>query len=122
MGGESGATSTEGSMESAPTSSAPTIERELIEHTTAAVSAESDETFIALPDLINRLFTTIVSTESEWGHEAGLTPGDRFVQTFFIIYRRFSQPRDLMLEFYERFVECEHYDVSRDIRLWALMK
>lgn len=37
-------------------------------------------------------------------------------------YRRFCLPRDLMGEFHERFIEVEQYAVSRDIRLWALMK
>lgn len=65
MDGGSGATSTEGSMENAPMPTSSTLERELMELPLAAVASESDETFIALPDLINRLFTTIVSTESE---------------------------------------------------------
>jgi len=37
-------------------------------------------------------------------------------------YRRFCLPVDLMTEFLDRFVEVEQYAVSRDIRLWALMK
>lgn len=45
-----------------------------------------------------------------------------FVQSFFATYRRFLQPKDLMAEFVERFTEVEQYAVSRDIRLWALMK
>lgn len=47
---------------------------------------------------------------------------DQFVNTFFLVYRRFCQPRELMTEFLERFIEVEQYAVSRDIRLWALMK
>lgn len=47
---------------------------------------------------------------------------DQFVVSFFMTYRRFCQPVDLMTEFLDRFVEVEQYAVSRDIRLWALMK
>jgi hypothetical protein len=78
---------------------------------------------------MNRLFTAIVSTESEFrgSNETLFLLSDRvsddaFVQAFFMTYRRFCQPIDLMNEFHDRFLEVEQYAVSRDIRLWALMK
>lgn len=75
-------------------------------------SAKSEpDIYVTLQELFNRLFTAIVSTEN-----------DQFVNTFFLVYRRFCQPRELMTEFLERFIEVEQYAVSRDIRLWALMK
>lgn len=78
--------------------------------------------YTSLPELMNRLFTAIVSTESESRVNCSLTEDDQFVQAFFMTYRRFCQPLELMTEFYDRFVEVEQYAVSRDIRLWALMK
>ncbi len=80
------------------------------------------ETYVSLQELFNRLFTAIVSTESESRRKPPLTADDQFVNTFFLVYRRFCQPRELMTEFLERFIEVEQYAVSRDIRLWALMK
>lgn len=74
---------------------------------------------------MNRLFTAIVSTESRSLHIRSVPdwfPDDQFVLAFFMTYRRFCLPVDLMTEFLDRFVEVEQYAVSRDIRLWALMK
>ncbi|BEI81843.1 hypothetical protein CcaverHIS002_0210030 [Cutaneotrichosporon cavernicola] len=74
-------------------------------------SKPEPDIYVTLQELFNRLFTAIVSTEN-----------DQFVNTFFLVYRRFCQPRELMTELLERFIEVEQYAVSRDIRLWALMK
>lgn len=144
MDGE-GATSTEGSVESEPTPVEPTDME--ARNTAAAIAAaaavaalpqaalasaaslERDgikpepEIFVSLQELFNRLFTAIVSTESEIAvKRLADIADDQFVNTFFLVYRRFCQPRELMTEFLERFIEVEQYAVSRDIRLWALMK
>ncbi|KAK4687572.1 hypothetical protein P7C73_g2543, partial [Tremellales sp. Uapishka_1] len=67
--------------------------------------------YASLEDLLNQLFTAIVSTQDE-----------PFVRAFLMTYRRFCYPRDLMQEFLDRFKEVEQYAVAKDIRHWALMK
>ncbi|KAL1413595.1 hypothetical protein Q8F55_001370 [Vanrija albida] len=112
----SSATSTEESHESTPTvdgekSAGPEITTPSQSQSQPSTTGEPPELYTTLEELMNRLFTAIVSTEN-----------DAFVQAFFMTYRRFCQPRDLMKEFHDRFIEVEQYAVSRDIRLWALMK
>lgn len=140
MDGE-GATSTEGSAESEPNPAEQNAKDAAAVTAAAAVAAippatlasqasleraglkPEAEIFVSLQELFNRLFTAIVSTESgsSTGNKADIAD-DQFVNTFFLVYRRFCQPRELMTEFLERFIEVEQYAVSRDIRLWALMK
>ncbi|KAE8537841.1 hypothetical protein D1P53_005902 [Cryptococcus gattii VGV] len=67
--------------------------------------------YVALKDLLNRLFTAIVSSQD-----------NAFTKSFFLTYRRFCHPQDLMLEFLQRFHEVEHYAVSSDVKNWALLK
>lgn len=67
--------------------------------------------YVALKDLLNRLFTSIVSSQD-----------DAFTRSFFLTYRRFCHPQDLMLEFLKRFREIEDYAVSSDVKNWALLK
>ncbi|EIW70717.1 hypothetical protein M231_02629 [Tremella mesenterica] len=66
---------------------------------------------VSLEDLLGQLFAAIVSTEDE-----------AFVDAFFLTYRRFCFPQVLMREFLDRYVEVERHAVSRDVKLWALMK
>ncbi|BEI89643.1 uncharacterized protein CcaverHIS019_0210050 [Cutaneotrichosporon cavernicola] len=133
MEGET-ATSTEGSLESEPTraggvlnpaegvnGAAVAAAAAVAAIPSAALASQASldrdgskpepDIYVTLQELFNRLFTAIVSTEN-----------DQFVNTFFLVYRRFCQPRELMTELLERFIEVEQYAVSRDIRLWALMK
>ncbi|KAL7421852.1 hypothetical protein Q5752_003623 [Cryptotrichosporon argae] len=67
--------------------------------------------YASLEDLLNKLFTAIVSTQDP-----------TFVRAFFMTYRRFCQPIILMKEFLARYHEVEHYAISNDVKLWALMK
>ncbi len=45
-----------------------------------------------------------------------------FVRTFFMTYRRFCSPRDVIFQFLNRLREIEGYDTSRDVKHWALQK
>ncbi|WVQ82300.1 hypothetical protein IAT38_004428 [Cryptococcus sp. DSM 104549] len=67
--------------------------------------------YLSLDELMNQLFTTIVTNRD-----------NAFTRTFFMTYRRFCQPRELMHEFLDRFKEVEGYAVSSDVKHWALMK
>ncbi|ODN79845.1 hypothetical protein L202_03739 [Cryptococcus amylolentus CBS 6039] len=67
--------------------------------------------YMSLEDIYNHLFTSIVTSKD-----------DEFVKAFFMTYRRFCQPSEVMKEFLVRFQEVEEYGVSRDVRNWALMK
>ncbi|OXB39978.1 ras guanyl-nucleotide exchange factor [Cryptococcus neoformans] len=67
--------------------------------------------YVALKDLLNQFFTSIVSSE-----------GEAFTRSFLLTYRRFCRPQDLMLEFLERFREVEDYAVSSDVKNWTLLK
>ncbi|ORY34095.1 ras guanine nucleotide exchange factor domain-containing protein [Naematelia encephala] len=47
---------------------------------------------------------------------------ETFVRAFFMTYRRFCHPYELMAEFLERFREIERYTISSDTRRWALLR
>lgn len=67
--------------------------------------------YISLEDLFGKLFGKIVSVADE-----------AFIDTFFMTFRRFCKPHELMQEFFDRLTEIEAHAVSQDIKLWALMK
>ncbi|WVO16238.1 hypothetical protein L204_103909 [Cryptococcus depauperatus] len=67
--------------------------------------------YMSLEDLYNHLFSSIVSSRDPF-----------FVKTFFLTFRRFCRPQDLMHEFFDRLQEVEEYAVSSDVKNWALMK
>jgi hypothetical protein len=73
-------------------------------------------------DLINRLFIEIVSSDGEVKSLLPLTPDEAFVRSFFMTYRRFCQPREMMGQFLERYKEVEGYAVVKDLRHWAIQK
>jgi len=78
--------------------------------------------YISVEELINLLFTKIVSSEGEPGLESQLISDEAFVRSFFMTYRRFCQPRELMGQFLERYKEVEGYAVVKDLRHWAIQK
>ncbi|WWD17365.1 hypothetical protein CI109_101806 [Kwoniella shandongensis] len=84
-----------------------------MERTKTAASTTSGETatYINLEDLLNQLFTALVSNKD-----------DSFIRAFLMTYRRFCLPHELMQEFLDRFREVEDYAVSSDVKNWALMK
>ncbi|KAK8864337.1 hypothetical protein IAR55_001584 [Kwoniella newhampshirensis] len=88
-------------------------EAQTMQRTTTQASTTSGEppVYMSLEDLLNQLFTAVVSNKDE-----------AFSRTFLLTYRRFCLPRDLMHEFLERFKEVEDYAVSSDVKNWALMK
>ena len=67
--------------------------------------------WVTQEDLLNKLFTAIVSTEDHG-----------FVLAFFVTYRRFTSPREVLHDFLERFKEVESYAVPSDVGLWANMR
>lgn len=91
--------------------------------TTPTDGSSEPQVYLSMQELMNQLFTAIVSLESEFASASETDEADDgFIQSFLSTFRRFCQPKDLMAEFVERFTEVETYAVSRDVRLWALMK
>lgn len=77
----------------------------------AMTMAREPPPYLSLEDLLNQVFSAIVSTEDE-----------ALVRAFFMTYRRFCKPQEVMQEFLDRFHEVEGYAISNDIKMWALLK
>jgi uncharacterized protein YerC len=71
------------------------------------------ETILYLPlrEILDRLFGAIISLED-----------DRIVKAFFMTYRRFCTPADVLQEFLERITQVIDKSVAQDVRMWALQK
>lgn len=71
------------------------------------------ETVLYLPlrEIFDRLFAANISLEDE-----------RFVKAFFMTYRRFCTPADVLGEFLERVEQAIEKGVAQDIRMWTLQK
>lgn len=67
--------------------------------------------YLSLRELLNRLFGAIVSLEDE-----------TFIKAFFMTYRRFCTPADVLREFLDRCVQVKDKSVAQDVRMWALQK
>lgn len=67
--------------------------------------------YLSLRDLLDKLFGAIISLQD------GV-----FVRTFFMTYRRFCKPSEVMQEFLDRFHEVQRPGVSKDVRMWAQQK
>ena len=67
--------------------------------------------YLSLRELLNRLFGAIVSLEDE-----------TFIKAFFMTYRRFCTPSDVLREFLDRCVQVKDKSVAQDVRMWALQK
>ena len=78
---------------------------------TNASDAPDPPAYVSLEDLFGQLFGKIVSAADE-----------AFVDAFFMTYRRFCPQHELMQEFFDRLSEVEAHAVSKDIKVWALMK
>ena len=51
-----------------------------------------------------------------------LTTDEHFVFSFFLTYRRFCQPVDVITQFIERLKDVESHDTTQDVRHWALQR
>jgi len=67
--------------------------------------------FMPLKEILDRLFAAIVSLEDV-----------KFIKAFFMTYRRFCTPADVMREFMDRIVQVADKGVAADVRMWALQK
>jgi hypothetical protein len=67
--------------------------------------------YMPLKEIFDRLFAAIISLEDE-----------RFVKAFFMTYRRFCTPADVLGEFLERVEQAIEKGVAQDIRMWTLQK
>ena len=67
--------------------------------------------YLSLRVLLDKLFGAIISLQDE-----------AFVRTFFMTYRRFCKPADVMQEFLDRFNEVSRPGVSKDVQMWAQQK
>ncbi|OCF42931.1 hypothetical protein I317_03282 [Kwoniella heveanensis CBS 569] len=76
-----------------------------------AVAGLDPPLYLSVKELLNKLFTAVVSSQDE-----------PFVRAFFMTYRRFMLPRELMQEFSSRLEEVDNYAVSTDVKNWTMMK
>ena len=67
--------------------------------------------FMPLKEMLDKLFGAIVSLED-----------DKFIKAFFMTYRRFCTPADVLREFMDRIVQVADKGVAADVRMWALQK
>jgi len=67
--------------------------------------------YLPLKEIFDRLFAAIISLEDE-----------RFVKAFFMTYRRFCTPADVLGEVLERVEQAIEKSVAQDIRMWTLQK
>ncbi|WVQ99369.1 hypothetical protein IAU59_006502 [Kwoniella sp. CBS 9459] len=67
--------------------------------------------YLSVEELLDKLFMAVVSSQDE-----------PFVRAFFMTYRRFMLPRELMQEFSNRLEVVDSYAVSRDVKNWTMMK
>lgn len=67
--------------------------------------------YLSLRELLDKLFGAIVSLQDEV-----------LVRSFFMTYRRFCKPAEVMQEFLDRFREVQRPGVSKDVKMWAQQK
>lgn len=67
--------------------------------------------YLPLKEIFDRLFRAIISLEDE-----------RFIKAFFMTYRRFCTPGDVLGEFKERVEQAMEKSVAQDVRMWLLQK
>jgi hypothetical protein len=67
--------------------------------------------YLPLVDLLNRLFMAIIRTEDR-----------TYIKAFFMTYRRFCTPAEVMREFLSRCREVEGPTIDKDSKMWALQK
>ncbi|WVF71424.1 hypothetical protein IAT40_006228 [Kwoniella sp. CBS 6097] len=91
-----------------PISNGVTVEKAALP---PAVAGLDPPLYLSVEELLNKLFTAVVSSQDE-----------PFVRAFFMTYRRFIFPRELMQEFSNRLEEVDNYAVSRDVKNWTMMK
>lgn len=83
--------------------------------------------YLSLQEIFDRLFANIVSMEGTsmplpFCFQSRSWPDTGFVKSFFMTYRRFCRPIDVMGQFLDRLKEVEIYETTRDVKHWALQK
>ncbi|WVR07009.1 hypothetical protein IAU60_004048 [Kwoniella sp. DSM 27419] len=73
--------------------------------------ASEAPSYLTITELLNRLFTAIATSQD-----------DTFVQAFFMTYRRFMRPDDLIQAFSKRLRDVQEYGIPRDSKQWITMK
>lgn len=86
--------------------------------------------WLSLEELYRRTFSYIVTGEGEASAlllgcralRADIAPGEQFTTAFFLTYRRFSTPLQLMQEFQGRIADIEAAPISKEVQMIALQR